>query len=157
VFVEAAPEPASDDFIEEGESITLALPMRGHVQVRVAELSDRDTTLLTLEGHPLAGAVRFSTAPEGGRIRFQVEVFDRAANVLDFIAMRTVGDRLQSRTWTQVVENVVTLSGGSMPADVQHESRSLDDAEAEKVEHWLEELTMRRRRADNAEKISSPA
>ena len=157
VFVEAAPEPASDDLIEEGESITLALPMRGHVQVRVAELDDRDTTLLTLEGHPLAGAVHFSTTAEGIRVRFQVEVFDRAANVLDLIAMRTIGDHLQARTWTQVVENVVKLSGGSAPAGVQHESRSLDDGEAENVEHWLEDLTMRRRRADNAEKINSPA
>lgn len=157
VFVDAAPEPATDDRIDEGESITLALPMRGHVQVRVAELGDRDATLLTLEGHPLAGAVHFSTASEGTGVRFEVEVFDRAANVLDFIAMRTLGDRLQSQTWTQVVENVVELSGGRAPAGVQHESRSLNDAEAEKVERWLEELTMRRRRAENAEKISSPA
>lgn len=157
VFVEAAPEPESTDVIDEGETITLALPMRGHVQVRVAELGDRDTTLLTLEGHPLAGAVHFSTMPEGSRIRFQVEVFDRAANMLDLIAMRALGDRLQSQTWTEVVEHVIQLSGGRASAGVQHESRSLDEDEAEKVEHWLEELTMRRRRAENAEKINSPA
>ena len=155
VFVEAAPEPWTDDVIDEGESITLALPMRGHVQVRVAELTGRAATLLTLEGHPLAGAVRFSTAPEGSRIRFQVEVFDRAANMIDLVAMRTLGDRLQSQTWTQVVEHVVGLSGGRAAAGVQHESRSLDEAEAGKVEQWLEALTMRRRRTENAEKINS--
>jgi len=157
VFVEAAPEPISDDVIDEGESITLALPMRGHVQVRVVELGERYATLMTLEGHPLAGAVRFSTAPQGTRIRFQVEVFDRAANVLDLIAMRALGDRLQGQTWTQVVENVVELSGGTAPLGVQHESRSLDDDEAKGVESWLEELAMRRRRTENAERISSPA
>ena len=57
--------------------------MRGHVQVRVAELSATHATLLTLEGHPLAGAVRFRCDRVDGIVRFQVEVFDRPANVLD--------------------------------------------------------------------------
>jgi len=157
VFVEAAPEPATSDVIEEGESITLALPMRGHVQVRVAQLGDRDTTLLTLEGHPLAGAVHFSAAPVGSGVRFQVEVFDRAANMLDLIAMRTLGDRLQGQTWTEVVENMIELSGGRAPDGVQHESRSLDEEEAERVEKRLDDLALRRKRAENAERINSTA
>jgi len=157
VFVEAAPEPATSDDIDEGESITLALPMRGNVQVRVAELDDRAATLLTLEGHPLAGAVRFSTAPAASAVRFQVEVLDRAANMIDLIAMRTLGDRLQVQTWTEVVENVIHLSGGRASGEVQHESRSLNDEEAERVEKWLEDLTLRRKRAENAGRIDSTA
>jgi NADH dehydrogenase len=157
VYVEAAPEPATSDVIDVGESITISLPMRGHVQVRVAELRQNATTLLTLEGHPLAGAVHFATAPQGKLVRFQVEVFDRAANVLDLIAMRSLGDRLQSQTWTEVVENVVKLSGGRAPEGVRHDSRSLDDEEAERVEKWLEEVAMRRKRAENAERINSTA
>jgi uncharacterized protein YbjT (DUF2867 family) len=157
VFVEAAPEPSTTDLIDEGESITLALPMRGHVQVRVAELRERATTLLTLEGHPLAGAVHFATAPVGNAVRFQAEIFDRAANVLDLIAMRALGDRLQQQTWTEVVGNVLKLSGGRAPEGVQEETRSLNEEEAEKVEGWLEELSMRRKRAENAGKINSTA
>jgi NADH dehydrogenase len=157
VFVEAAPEPSTSDIIEDGESITLALPMRGHVQVRVAELGSRGTTLLTLEGHPLAGAVHFSTAHATNGVRFQVEVFDRAANVLDLIAMRTLGDRLQEQTWTEVVENVIRLSGGRAPDGVQEESRSLDDQEARRVEKWVDDLALRRKRAENAERIASTA
>ena len=157
VFVEAAPEPATSDVIEEGESITLSLPMRGHVQVRVAELRSRATTLLTLEGHPLAGAVHFATAAVGSDVRFQVEVFDRAANMLDLIAMRTLGDRLQAQTWTEVVDNVIRLSGGRAAEGVQHESRSLDDEEAERVEQWLDDLALQRKREENAERISGIA
>jgi NADH dehydrogenase len=157
VFVEAAPEPATSDVIEDGESITLSLPMRGHVQVRVAELGDRGTTLLTLEGHPLAGAVHFSTAQATNGVRFQVEVFDRAANVLDLIAMRTLGDRLQGQTWTEVVENVIRLSGGRAPESVQDENKSLDDEEARRVEKWVDDLALRRKRTENAERIASTA
>lgn len=155
VFVEAAPEPGMTGLIDEGETITLSLPMRGHVQVRVAELDRTHATLLTLEGHPLAGAVRFRCDRAGGMVRFQVEVFDRPANMLDLIAMRALGDRLQDHTWEQVVDAMVERSGGASPAGVEHSSQSLDEAEAKEVEDWLAEVTLRRKREENAEKIEA--
>jgi NADH dehydrogenase len=153
VFVDAVAEPETTGLIEEGETITLALPMRGHVQVRVVELDRTQATLLTLEGHPLAGAVRFRCERAGGMVRFQTEVYDRAATMLDLIAMRTLGDRLQSHTWEQVVAGVVERSGGAAPQGVQQESRSLDDAEAEEVNRWLSEIVLQRTRDENAERI----
>jgi NADH dehydrogenase len=153
VFVDAAAEPRSNDLIAEGETITLSLPMRGHVQVRVAELDARRVTLLTLEGHPLAGAVRFLSEPRGAAVRFQVEVYDRAANVLDLIAMRTIGDRLQDHTWSEVVERMVERSGGTAPEGVQHDSASLDEDEAAAIERWLEGIVMKRKREENAAAI----
>jgi NADH dehydrogenase len=41
--------------LAEGQTVTMALPMRGTVQVRVVELTARGLTLQTVEGHPLAG------------------------------------------------------------------------------------------------------
>ena len=155
VFVDAKAEPRTSDVIEEGETITLALPMRGHVQVKVAALEPRRVTLLTLEGHPLAGAVRFLCEPRGSATRFQVEVYDRPANVIDFIAMRAVGDRLQDHTWAHVVDRMVQISGGSAPSGVEHESDTLDDDEAAAIERWCEEIAMRAKRAENAEKLVS--
>jgi uncharacterized protein (UPF0548 family) len=155
VFVEAAPEPGSTDVLVEGETITLSLPMRGHVQVRVAELDDTHATLLTLEGHPLTGVVRFRCERSGGMVRFQVEAFDRPATVLDLISMRTLGDRLQHHTWEQVVEGMIARSGGRAPAGVQHSSEALGEAEGERIERWLAEVALRRKREENAEKISA--
>jgi NADH dehydrogenase len=155
VFVEAAPEPGTTDLIDEGETITLALPMRGHVQVRVAQLDDTQATLLTLEGHPLAGAVRFCCARADGMVRFQVEVYDRPATVLDLIAMRTLGDRLQNQTWEQVVQGMIERSGGTARAGVQQSDESLDEAGAAVIERWLADLTVRRKREENAERISA--
>ena len=153
--VEVGSEPATPVRISEGETITMDLPMRGTVQVRVAERTPRRVTLLTLEGHPLAGAVRFTTEPHGAAVRFLVEVYDRAANVLDLVAMRTVGDRLQDATWTSVVERMIARSGGRAADGTQHESLSLDDDEARAVERWVEELSLKRKRDENAEKIAS--
>jgi NADH dehydrogenase len=154
VFVEVGAEPTVSDQIDEGETLTLALPMRGHVQVRVAEVTPRSATCLTVDGHPLAGAVRFATARAGDAVRFEVEVFERAANVLDLIAMRAVGDRLQDHTWAQVVESMVERSAGTAPDGVQHQSESLDDAEARRIEQWVETLALRRKRVENTERIS---
>ncbi|MDQ6633873.1 MAG: SDR family NAD(P)-dependent oxidoreductase [Gemmatimonadota bacterium] len=154
VFVEVGAEPAVSDRIDEGEMLTLALPMRGHVQVRVAEVTPRSATCLTAAGHPLAGAVRFSAARVGDAIRFEVEVFERAANVLDLIAMRTLGDRMQDHTWEQVVESMVERSAGTAPDGVQRSSESLDDPEATRIEQWVESLALHRKRVENAEKIS---
>jgi NADH dehydrogenase len=119
----------------------------------VASVEPRHVTLLTLEGHPLAGAVRFLCEPRGEAVRFQVEVYDRPANVIDFIAMRALGDWLQAHTWSHVVEKMLELSGGSAPAGVQSDTTSLDDQEAAAIDKWVQELVMRLRR--NAVRLSA--
>ena len=156
VFVDMNAEQTGDQ-IDEGQSITMSLPMRGHVQVRVAGLEPCRVTLLTVEGHPLAGAVRFICESRGECVRFQVEAYDRAANVIDLIAMRSIGDRMQDQTWMQVVEQMVDLSRGSAAAGLQHDSASLDEEEAKLIEAWIEELALARKRAEHTEQIQGAA
>ncbi len=153
VFVDVGSEPHAADEISEGESLTLALPMRGHVQVRVCGLESRSATLLTLEGHPLAGAVRFTAEPRPGAVRFQAEVFDRPATLLDFIAMRTIGDRMQEHTWSQVVERMVKRSGGTSSAGVEHAAESVEQAEADAIGEWLEGLALEQKRDENDARV----
>lgn len=132
-------EPGTTGEIEEGETLTLDLPLRGHAQVRVAEVDDQRITMLTLEGHPLAGAVRFQTEPVGDRVRFEVQAYDRAANVVDMLMMRALGDRLQDDAWQRLVGNVVQASGGRAD-EVQHSSETLSPSESDLVQRWAEEL-----------------
>ena len=153
-FVEAGAEPGTTSELTEGATVTLALPLRGHVQVRVAALESRRATLVTLAGHPLAGAVRFLCEPRGTDLRFQVEVYERAATVLDLVAMRTIGDRLQDHTWEQVVVNMEKRSGGTAQAGVQREQEALTEQEATELTAWLKEITVRRKREENAETIA---
>jgi NADH dehydrogenase len=120
--------------------------VRGHIQVRVAEVDERVTTLVTLEGHPLAGAVRFLTEARGDDVRFEIQVFERAAGVLDFLMMRTLGERLQDASWREMAEKAVKASGGAAPAGVQLETENLDEEQAELIEEWLRELVMERKR-----------
>ena len=143
------------------QTVTMALPLRGNVQVRVAELGDTSLTLQTVEGHPLAGAVRFAFAEaetpagDGGArpFRFEVEVFDRAADPFDWMAMAVAGDRLQQANWKAIVRTIVDESGGRAPAGVEHAGETLEGEAAERVERWLGELALDRKRAGNADAL----
>ena len=140
-------EPGTPSLVEEGVTLTLDLPLRGHVQVRVAEVDEQRFTLMTLEGHPLAGAVRIQTEPVDGAVRFEVQVYDRAASIPDLVIMRTLGDTLQDRAWTQLIENVALASSGR-PADVRRSAESLSESEASVVQRWAEELVLLRKQHD---------
>lgn len=145
-FVGVAVEPGTPETMDLDETLTLSLPMRGHIQVRVDELEERRITLVTLEGHPLAALVRFTTAYDGEAVRFEVQVYERAASVVDLVLMRTIGDFLQNRTWESLVEGVIRASRGDAPDGVHHESDTLVGEEARSVEEWADALVARRKR-----------
>lgn len=148
-MLEVGAEPGTPDVLELGETITLSLPIRGHIQVRVAEMRDRHITLLTVRGHPLASAARFIASYEGHSVRFEVQVYERAANVLDMMMMRTIGGMLQNRTWEAMVSHVVEVSGGEASDGVQRETATLAGDEARSVERWARELAMSLKREEN--------
>ena len=146
-------EPGTDRVPDEGETLTMTLPLRGNIQVRVEEVNPRSMTFVTVEGHPLAGAVRFLAEQRADKVRFEIQVFDRAANFVDWMTMTFGGNMLQNQTWTQTVEKLVQESGGRAPEGVQHESVTLDAQELERVNAWLDDLVTARKRAEREETL----
>jgi uncharacterized protein YbjT (DUF2867 family) len=126
--------------LEEGQTVTMEIPVRGQIQVRVAEVMDRRITMLTLAGHPLAGAVRFLVETDDGPMRFEVQVYERSATTVDGVVMRTIGESLQRGVWTGMVENVAKVAGG-VASEVHSEEATLDDREAGVVQEWAAELS----------------
>jgi len=151
-LVDSNPEQSNPSRIYEGATLTLALPVRGHVQVRAVEVANGRITLMTMAGHPLAGAVRFVTLPIDGGVHFEVQVYDRPANVIDWMLMRPVGDRLQESTWHQLCESVARVAGEVHP-DVKRIVRELEPDSAHKVEEWAKDIALRGRRNEAAESI----
>jgi NADH dehydrogenase len=137
--VRIKPRPSGTPVLEEGETLTLELPFRGDVQVRVAEVVDRRLTLLTVAGHPIAGAVRLITGQAGDAVCFEIQVYDRPASVIDEMLMRTVGGWLQRSTWIELAENVVSASGGR--GKVQVEETELGERELKVVDEWARTLS----------------
>ncbi len=141
-------EPGTPTTLEEGGTLTMSLPLRGNIQVRVLELTTRSAVLGTIRGHPLAGAIRFLAEQRGDGLRFEVQIYDRPSNAVDWLAMRTVGDTLQSQTWRALVEAMITESGGTAPGGVQVDEESLPQDQAERVDEWVRDLVMARRRGE---------
>jgi uncharacterized protein YbjT (DUF2867 family) len=142
-------EPGTPRKLRDGATLTMALPIRGHVQVRVVDSTPTQLTLVTLAGHPFAGGVRFLTEKRGDLLRFEAQVYERAANVVDWVSMRTVGHLVQGSTWKSVVEAVAHESGGVATGGVQEETVTLDDEQAHRIESWFEDLVDESRQAAN--------
>jgi uncharacterized protein YbjT (DUF2867 family) len=149
--IEFAAEPGAPTRVERGATMTAALPMRGNIQIRVEVVEPTRTVFATLEGHPLAGTVEFTTADEPDGVRFAIDVYTRAANVFDFVALKTVGAPAQSANWRAVVQRMVERSGGTSEG-VKTEIRTLDDEEAARVEKGVRSMVQKRQRQE-----SSPA
>jgi nucleoside-diphosphate-sugar epimerase len=149
-LLEVGAEPGSRTAMDVGATLTLEIPMRGHIQVRCVDIRDCTLTMVTLQGHPLSGAIRFDvTQVEPGTLRFEVRSFTRSADLIDRIGMRTVGKVAQRATWRSVVSAAVDRSGGTAPAGVQEEETALHGKDAEDVENWVEEVVMRFRRGQS--------
>lgn len=144
--IEFSAEPGAARVVELGTTFTMNLPMRGNVQVRVAESDDENVTFVTLEGHPLAGIVRFTSEPHGAGVRFAVDTYTRPATVVDYVAMKSVGSLAQAANWAEVVRRVVELGDGTAPDGVETETEMLEGGDADQVERWIRDLVVERKR-----------
>jgi uncharacterized protein YbjT (DUF2867 family) len=132
--------------IEPGATLTGKLPLRGTFQVRVELASAAHVVLATVEGHPFAGFIDFSAEQRGDAVRFAIDVYARAANVLDLVAMKTIGAPMQSANWRLTVQGVIDRSGGRAPNGVQTDSESLDAEAAERATNRIRALVQKRQR-----------
>jgi NADH dehydrogenase len=140
---------------DEGETLTLGLPLRGNVQVRVLEVDERWMTFVTVEGHPLAAAIRFLTEDRAdGVVRFEIQTYDRAGSLVDAVMLAVIGDLLKDATWRAVVQRVIDESEGRAHGGVQDSDEVLEGEAAELVEKWADALVMSERRAEEAQRAS---
>ncbi|HUP89461.1 MAG TPA: DUF1990 family protein [Longimicrobiales bacterium] len=131
-------EPAP---LHEDDVVTLALPLKGNISVRVLEARDNAVTLVTLKGHPLAGFVRFTFKDESGDVVFEVNVYDRPASAIDAIAMTLGGSYAQKSVWNETARRVGAI-GDSV--EIENETHDLSERDVERVQEWLDKIILRR-------------
>jgi nucleoside-diphosphate-sugar epimerase len=124
----------------EGETIALSLPVRGDIAVRVEEASNNAVTLVTVDGHPLAGFVRFTWVPESDGLTFEINVYDRPATLIDTVAMALGGSYAQRATWIAAVERMIEESKGEAAEGVQHSTTAMSEEAVAEVQEWLDNL-----------------
>jgi uncharacterized protein YbjT (DUF2867 family) len=145
--IELVAEPGAPNRIEKGATLTGSLPLRGNFQVRVEVAEPAHVVFATLEGHPLAGIVEFTTSESGGALRFAIDTWTRASNFLDWVAVRTVGAPAQDANWRAVVQRIVDASGGTSYG-VQQEKETLSEEEAARLEERVKGMVQERKREE---------
>jgi hypothetical protein len=90
-------------------------PWNGNV--RVSDVSPTSFGLVTLEGHPEAGAIRFDVMPSPtvpGGLRFSIESLARNRDQLVRLTYRegVIGQKAQRHTWVTFCKRVAKASGG---------------------------------------------
>jgi hypothetical protein len=148
--LEFAAEPGAPEKIDKGVTLTGHLPLRGNFQVRVEVAEPNHVVFATIEGHPLAGIVEFTTSDEATGVRFSIDTFTRSSNLIDLIAARTIGSFAQSANWRAVVQRAVDASGGTSDG-VHEEGEKLDEEEAKRVEARVKSLVQERKREETSD------
>jgi len=158
-------EPGASDLVAPGQTFTAHLPVRGHIQIRVEVNEPTEIVFMTVEGHPLAGIVRFSAGPRPARsrrskpnnalpTRFQIEVFAKAGSLPDWLAEQTFAWVLQNQMWKGVLKRLVKAIG-QPDAAIQMTSHVLEGERAQEVERQADELLARRQREERAKLLES--
>jgi uncharacterized protein YbjT (DUF2867 family) len=148
--IEFAAEPGAPESIQKGVTLTGRLPLRGHFQVRAEVVEPTRVVFATLEGHPLAGIVEFTTKDSTDGVQFAIDVYSRASNLFDLIAVRTLGGPAQSANWRGVVQRAIDASGGTSDG-VHEDARKLSDEEAKPIESWVKAMVQARKREETAQ------
>lgn len=130
-------EPAP---LNEDDVVTLALPLKGNISVRVLEAANNAVTLATLQGHPLAGFVRFTFKDESGDVLFEVNVYDRPATAIDAVAMTLGGSYAQKSVWSETARRVGAI--GEI-VEFGNETHDLSDRDVERVQEWVRSALQR--------------
>jgi uncharacterized protein YbjT (DUF2867 family) len=143
--IEFVAEPGAADRIEKGATLTGSLPLRGNFQVRVEVSDPTHVVFATIEGHPLAGIVEFTSTDLPHGVRFAVDVYARASNFFDWVAVRTVGAPAQNANWRGVVQRIIDASGGTSEG-VHEEKEKLSEEDAAVVEKRIKGIVQERKR-----------
>jgi len=148
-------EPAAPhDTLDEGAVITMAIPGRGHVAIRVEQVAEHHVVVSTLRGHVVAGFVRFATSTRGDRVGFEVIACDTAANVLDWITLTLGAVRVQDANWLKLVRNVAKMAGGEAGSTYM-EMRTLTPSDADAADCWISSIIRQRRWGNRPEHVSA--
>ena len=116
-----------------GEEFEIKILGPWNGSVRVTAVGATFFELVTLEGHPEAGLIRFETKylnDQPDVLRFEIRSSARSRDGLVAFAYDTIGGGklMQEATWTEFCRRVARASGGHALADVVMETTRHDEA-----------------------------
>lgn len=108
------------DGLDHGAEIQIRIRPAQDCRVRVIHTDDQSVTLGTLAGHPEAGRITFGAYRNpAGELIFHIRSRARAASPSKLLGFLTIGEAMQTNTWTDFINNAAA-SVGARIRDVVH-------------------------------------
>lgn len=114
--------------LKPGDHLEVRIRMAGPCQVRVVHRDANSLTLATVKGHPEAGRITFGAYPnEKGDIIFHIRSRARSSTRSRYAGFLTVGEPMQTNTWTDFVDRVAHTVGDGVIGVIHAETKEIED------------------------------
>jgi hypothetical protein len=119
---------ASDEPLEVGDELEVAIRMAGRCRVRVVDRGPNSITLATVRGHPEAGRITFGAYPNrAGDVVFHIRSRARSSSGAKYAGFITAGEPMQTTTWTDYVDRLAHTVGDGVIGAIMAETREIAD------------------------------
>ena len=116
-----------------GDELEIAIRMAGECRVRVTCCDEHSVTLSTLYGHPEAGRITFGAyRHDSGAVIFHIRSRSRSGNAKFAAGFLTIGEAMQTNTWTDFVRTVASTYGVGVIGEVHAETHEVEPTEADR-------------------------
>jgi len=116
-----------DQPLRVGDELDIMIRMAGACRVRVTACDDHSFTLATLHGHPEAGRITFgSYRHDGGAVIFHIRSRSRSGSLKFATGFLTLGEAMQTNTWTDFVRTVACTYGTAVLGEVHAETSEVE-------------------------------
>lgn len=123
-----------DGPLDVGDEMEVEIRMAGKTAVRVVHADDNSLTLATVEGHPEAGRITFGAYPnERGDVVFHIRSRARSSSSARFAGFLTLGEAMQTNTWTDFIDAVAHSIGDGVIGAIQVDTQEVDEDDADEA------------------------
>lgn len=115
--------PIEGQPLEVGAELDIHIRMAGACRVRVTASDAHSFTFATLKGHPEAGRITFgSYRHDSGAVIFHIRGRARSGSLKFATGFVTLGEAMQTNTWTDFVRTVAATYGSGVDGEVHAET-----------------------------------
>ena len=115
------------------DELEIVIRMAGQCRVRVTCCDEHSVTFTTLQGHPEAGRITFgSYRHDSGAVIFHIRSRSRSGDAKFAAGFLTIGEAMQTNTWTDFVRTVASTYGSGVLGEVHADTREVEATAADR-------------------------
>ena len=118
--------------LQVGDELEIVIRMAGECRVRVTSCDEHSVTFSTLQGHPEAGRITFGAyRHDSAAVIFHIRSRSRSGDAKFAAGFLTLGEAMQTNTWTDFVRTVADTYGAGVVGEVHADTSQVEPTEAD--------------------------